>query len=196
MSVTSEINRIKANIAAAYTAISNKGGTLPSTRNSANLAAAIASITAGGQNSVMYDGGAAGTYWGFSDKLNQSYFANKSGYVGVHSTTLGTKAYAYLLDTADLSGVSQIRVTGYALVYDSRYPQKIEISTSIGGTAAASLSLNQSSGSWGSATSPVTSVLDVSSLTGTRYYIHLSNTRTVGGSAQWGFYVKKIELVP
>ena len=44
MSVSSQINRINANIASAYTAVSGKGGTLPSARNSNNLAAAIQSI--------------------------------------------------------------------------------------------------------------------------------------------------------
>lgn len=41
----SEINRIKANIAAAYTAVSEKGGTLPSARNSNNLSEAILTIS-------------------------------------------------------------------------------------------------------------------------------------------------------
>ena len=47
MSITSEINRINNNIAGAYTAISAKGGTLPTTQNSANLATAINSISGG-----------------------------------------------------------------------------------------------------------------------------------------------------
>lgn len=44
MSIKSEIDRIKSNVAAAYTALSAKGATIPTTKNSANLAAAIASI--------------------------------------------------------------------------------------------------------------------------------------------------------
>lgn len=44
MSVKTEIDRINSNIAAAYTAIQNDGGTIPSNKNSANLAAAIATI--------------------------------------------------------------------------------------------------------------------------------------------------------
>lgn len=47
MSVQSEITRINGNIANAYTAVSGKGGTLPSARNSANLPAAIQSIPTG-----------------------------------------------------------------------------------------------------------------------------------------------------
>lgn len=45
MSIASEINRIKTNIANAYTSIGAKGGTLPENENSENLAAAINSIT-------------------------------------------------------------------------------------------------------------------------------------------------------
>lgn len=48
MSIASEIQRINTNIANAYTSIENKGGTLPSTQNSANLVTAIDSITGGG----------------------------------------------------------------------------------------------------------------------------------------------------
>lgn len=44
MSIQSELDRLRRNIAAAYAAAAGKGGTLPETRNSANLAAAIASI--------------------------------------------------------------------------------------------------------------------------------------------------------
>lgn len=45
MSIASEITRINNNIAAAYTAIDNKGGTLPLTQNSANLASTISNLT-------------------------------------------------------------------------------------------------------------------------------------------------------
>lgn len=48
MSITSEINRIKGNIADAYTAADGKGATLPVTQDSANLASCISSITTGG----------------------------------------------------------------------------------------------------------------------------------------------------
>lgn len=47
MSIASEITRIKSNIANAYTACEGKGATMPQTRNSANLAAAINGISAG-----------------------------------------------------------------------------------------------------------------------------------------------------
>lgn len=47
MSIASEITRINTNIANAYTKVSEKGGTLPATQNSANLADAIDTITGG-----------------------------------------------------------------------------------------------------------------------------------------------------
>lgn len=47
MSIASEINRIKTNIANAYSEIDTKGGTLPVNQNSANLTEAIASIPEG-----------------------------------------------------------------------------------------------------------------------------------------------------
>ena len=52
MSIASEITRIKNNIASAYTSVSNKGGTLPETQNSNNLATAISSIPSGGGGDV------------------------------------------------------------------------------------------------------------------------------------------------
>lgn len=47
MSVNDQISRISSNIAASYAAVQEKGGTLPSSRNSQNLAAAIRSISSG-----------------------------------------------------------------------------------------------------------------------------------------------------
>ena len=47
MTIASEITRINNNIAAAYTAASGKGATLPATENSANLATCIGSISGG-----------------------------------------------------------------------------------------------------------------------------------------------------
>lgn len=47
MSIQSEINRLKQNVSAAFTAIGNKGGTVPSSKVSGNLASAIQSIPEG-----------------------------------------------------------------------------------------------------------------------------------------------------
>lgn len=48
MSIASEIDRIKTNIANAYTACEEKGATMPTVRNSANLLNCISSVTGGG----------------------------------------------------------------------------------------------------------------------------------------------------
>lgn len=50
MSIQSEITRINNNISSAYSAIDAKGGTLPQTQNSANLASSIQSISGGGSS--------------------------------------------------------------------------------------------------------------------------------------------------
>ena len=47
MSIQSEINRLKQAVSDAFTAIGNKGGTVPSSKVSGNLATAINSIPAG-----------------------------------------------------------------------------------------------------------------------------------------------------
>lgn len=48
MSIQSEINRLKQAVSDAFTAIGNKGGTVPESKTSGNLASAIASIPSGG----------------------------------------------------------------------------------------------------------------------------------------------------
>lgn len=45
MSIQSEINRIKGNVADAYSALSGKGATLPATQNTDNLASTIATLS-------------------------------------------------------------------------------------------------------------------------------------------------------
>ena len=52
MSIQSEINRLTQNISNAFTAVGNKGGTVPSAKVSSNLADAINSIPAGVQVQV------------------------------------------------------------------------------------------------------------------------------------------------
>ena len=48
MTIESEITRIKTNISNAYDALEEKGATIPSDKNSANLADTVATITGGG----------------------------------------------------------------------------------------------------------------------------------------------------
>lgn len=62
MSVQSEINRIKTNIAGAYSAVSEKGGTVPQTQNSSNLAEAIRSIPSGSSEIYSIDEVRIGTW--------------------------------------------------------------------------------------------------------------------------------------
>lgn len=47
MSIQSEVNRIKSAVNSAYTAVGNKGGTVPASKTVANLASAIDSISGG-----------------------------------------------------------------------------------------------------------------------------------------------------
>lgn len=61
MSIQSEITRINNNISSAYSAIDAKGGTLPQTQNSANLASSIQSISGGG-SSLPEDPSTDGSY--------------------------------------------------------------------------------------------------------------------------------------
>lgn len=53
MSVNNKIEEIKTDIANAYDAVANKGGSIPSVSGSANLAEAIASIPAGGSGGII-----------------------------------------------------------------------------------------------------------------------------------------------
>ena len=57
MAISSEITRINGNIAAAYTALEEKGATLPASdsQNSANLASTIATVSTGGGGGGMPD---------------------------------------------------------------------------------------------------------------------------------------------
>lgn len=54
MSIASEIQRIKTNIANAYTQANEKGATLPEQQNSANLASTIESISSGGGLNIQH----------------------------------------------------------------------------------------------------------------------------------------------
>ena len=59
MSIESEINRIKNNVASAYTAVEEKGGTVPEEKTSAGLSNAIQSIPTGGATDNLQGFGAA-----------------------------------------------------------------------------------------------------------------------------------------
>ena len=57
MTIESEINRIKQNIADCYTTLTAKGATIPATENVANLAACIRTIPAGVSDSFVTQSG-------------------------------------------------------------------------------------------------------------------------------------------
>lgn len=61
MTIVTEINRIKENIANTYTALSEKGATLPTVQNSDNLASTVSTVTGGGtEGDVVYAVNATG----------------------------------------------------------------------------------------------------------------------------------------
>lgn len=68
MSISSEITRIKTNIANAYTACEDKGATLPQTQNSANLAATINAISSGAEVEALS--------WVQTSEAVRNYLAN------------------------------------------------------------------------------------------------------------------------
>ena len=80
MTIATSIENAQQKVAAAYTAVSNKGGTLPSVRNLSNLPSAITSISAGGGGSTINN----------QDKtitVNGSYTAD-AGYTGLGTVTV------------------------------------------------------------------------------------------------------------
>lgn len=72
MTIASEITRINNNIAAAYTALSGKGATLPATQNSANLATTVASVPAGGTTLTVTNNSSYNRITGEKVWLNKS----------------------------------------------------------------------------------------------------------------------------
>ncbi len=55
MSIASELTNLRTNISNAYDAINTKGGTMPTNKNTANLASAISSIAGGLDLSAIYN---------------------------------------------------------------------------------------------------------------------------------------------
>ena len=90
MSVASEITRINNNIASAYTAVSNKGGTLPQTQNSANLATAINSISGGGGGSIQIINGIIEQYKASAETISANNFVE---FINDTQLVSGTSVY-------------------------------------------------------------------------------------------------------
>ena len=126
MTIASEITRINGNIAAAYTALSNKGATMPATQNSANLATTVASIPAGGGDTVT-----AVNYTGSAIAVGDKVWLNKKANVSASSVAVSTSSSSY---------VYVIEPTGNS-VYYSTYKYDISAGTSTSGQANAGVNL-------------------------------------------------------
>ncbi len=126
MTIASEITRIKNNIANTYTALSDKGATMPATQNSANLANTVASIPAGGGDTVT-----AVNYTGSAITAGDKVWLNKKANVS---------ASAVAVSTSSSNNVYIIEPTGN-FVYHSTYKYDISTGTDIGGQANAGMNL-------------------------------------------------------
>lgn len=118
MTIASEITRIKNNIANTYTALSDKGATMPATQNSANLANTVASIPAGGGDTVT-----AVNYTGSAITAGDKVWLNKKA---------NMSASAVAVSTSSSYDVYIIEPTGN-FVYHSTYKYDISTGTDIGG---------------------------------------------------------------
>lgn len=126
MTIASEITRINGNIAAAYTALSDKGATMPAAQNSANLANTVASIPAGGGDTVT-----AVNYTGSAITAGDKVWLNKKANVS---------ASAVAVSTSSSYNVYIIEPTGN-FVYHSTYKYDISTGTDIGGQTNTSVNL-------------------------------------------------------
>ena len=113
MSIATSIENAQQKVAAAYTAVSNKGGTLPSVRNLANLPSAITSISGGGGGITINN----------QDKeitQNGSYTAD-AGYTGlgtvtVNVDTVNNTSLSITPSTSSQSFTASSPYTGYGTV--------------------------------------------------------------------------------
>lgn len=113
MSIATAITNAQQKVAAAYTAVSNKGGTLPSVRNLSNLPSAITSISGGGGGSTINN----------QDKtitVNGSYTAD-AGYTGlgtvtVNVDTVNNTPLSITPSTSSQSFTASSPYTGYGTV--------------------------------------------------------------------------------
>ena len=111
MSIASEITRIKNNIASAYTECSNKGATIPTTQNSANLANCINSISGSGTYPIGITRGVdANGVYGYP--TTNFAFALPSTATKITNTTLkGAFDGCTTITSVDMSSVTEINGT-------------------------------------------------------------------------------------
>jgi hypothetical protein len=148
MTIASEIQRIKDNVAAAYAECSAKGATLPTTENSANLPDTISSITGGGgggttvtavnktesaisvNDKVWVNNGSiiAGTS---IDVFSDNYSADSSAVInGVGNTVWGKHIY-YSLSGDKLTRIGDtVAMYVYSLIYRGDYIYSMSSSAS------------------------------------------------------------------
>lgn len=111
MTIASEINRINGNIANAYTALGEKGATLPQAQNSANLAATIAGVPAGGGDTVT-----AINYTGSAIAEGAKVWLNKKANVSASALSVSSNSsYNYILEPAGNYVYNFNRDSGYTI---------------------------------------------------------------------------------
>lgn len=128
MTIASEITRIKGNIAGAYSALEEKGATLPETQNSANLAATIGSVPAGGGDTVT-----AVNYTGAAIAEGDKVWLNKNANVSASAVSVsGNTSISSTVFPMDATGTSVYYTKGsYNYKYDTASATTSAISTSI-----------------------------------------------------------------
>lgn len=107
MTIASEITRIKTNIGNAYTALEAKGATIPSEKNSANLANTVDTITGGGRDFIGLP--LEVTSEGVLQKQNQPLTLNVPTATSIDNNGLQYAFYGCTsLTSVDLSNVTGI----------------------------------------------------------------------------------------
>ena len=106
MSITSEIERIKTNIANAYTELENKGATIPTEKNSNNLASTITTVTGGGGSGDVSINGKIEQKIVASGSVSKGDFVvateqNKSNYIT-------SDLFAYNINVTNVSGLENL----------------------------------------------------------------------------------------
>ena len=121
MTIASEITRIKTNIESAYTALEAKGATIPSEKNSANLASTVNSIIGGGSSGETNYLGRIVTEDGILQYPTESFtFSLPSNVTSIGDYGLNYTFYGCTsLTSVDLSNVTSIGSFGLSDAFES-----------------------------------------------------------------------------